>query len=67
MAANGLFRYVLGCVFPLFTVQMYRRLGIAVATSVFGAISVALLPIPWILFKKGRQIRARSGFDTIEA
>ena len=67
LAANGLFRYFLGCVFPLFTVQMFSRLGIGWAVSVFGFISVALLPIPWILFKMGRRIRARSSFDTIQA
>lgn len=67
LAANGLLRYTLGCVFPLFTVQMYDKLGIAWATSVFGFISLAMLPIPWVLFKMGKRIRARSGFDTIKA
>ena len=67
LAANGLLRYLMGAVFPLFTVQMYKRLGIAWATSLFGFLSLLMLPIPWILFKYGKQIRAKSNFDTIKA
>ena len=86
-AANGLLRYVLGAVFPLFTVQMYvylfspklihqlpvtpkltsfccryRAMGVAWATSLFGFVTVALLPIPWVLYKYGPIIRKRSAF-----
>ena len=51
MAANGLARYSMGAVFPLFTFQMYERLGIAWATSLLAFISVAMMPIPWVFFK----------------
>jgi MFS family permease len=61
-AANGLLRYVCGAVFPLFTVQMYQRLGIGWATSLLGFVTVGLLPIPWILFWYGERIRARSEY-----
>lgn len=61
-AANGLLRYTSGAAFPLFTTQMYRTLGIAWATSLLGFVSIALLPVPWILFKYGPQIRARSSY-----
>lgn len=61
-AANGMLRYVLGAVFPLFTVQMYKRLGIDWATSLLGFVTVALLPIPWVLFKYGKAIRQRSEY-----
>ena len=67
LAANGLARYIAGAAFPLFVVQMYRRLGIAWATSLFGFLSLLMLPIPWVLFKYGKQIRAKSNFDTIKA
>ena len=66
LAANGLLRYTLGGVFPLFTLQMYSNLGIGWATSLLGFITVALLPIPWVLFKYGPQIRARSIYPTIK-
>lgn len=66
MAANGFLRYVLGAVFPLFTLQMYRNLGINWATSLLGFIATALLPVPWVLFKYGHSIRARSRYDTLK-
>jgi len=66
MAANGLVRYVLGGVFPLFTLQMYHKLGIDWATSLLGFIAVALLPIPWVLFKFGKTLRTRSSYDTLK-
>ena len=62
LAANGSIRYLLGAVFPLFTIQMYEKLGIHWAGSVFGFLSLALLPIPWILFKFGPLLRKKSHF-----
>jgi hypothetical protein len=67
MAANGFLRYLFGAVFPLFTLQMYRGLGIAWATSLLAFVSVLLLPIPWVLFKYGHKIRSRSTYDTLKA
>ncbi|KAI9846206.1 MAG: hypothetical protein M1838_001367 [Thelocarpon superellum] len=67
LAANGLLRYLLGAVFPLFTLPMYSRLGIGWATSLLGFIALALLPIPWVLLRWGPQIRSKSGYDTIQA
>ena len=66
MAANGLLRYALGAVFPLFTVQMYRAMGIGWATSLFGFVTVGLCPIPWVLWKWGPKIRGRSSYDTFK-
>jgi hypothetical protein len=62
MAANGLARYSLGAAFPLFTFQMYERLGVAWATSLLGFVSVAMIPIPWLFFYYGEVIRGKSGF-----
>ncbi|OAP65326.1 hypothetical protein AYL99_01298 [Fonsecaea erecta] len=64
-AANGFLRYVIGAVFPLFTVQMYRGMGVAWATSLFGFVTVALLPIPWVLYKYGPRIRQRSTYTVV--
>jgi hypothetical protein len=66
LAANGLLRYALGAGFPLFTLQMYQRLGIDWATTLLGFITIALMPIPWVLFKFGHGIRARSQYDTLK-
>lgn len=60
LAANGSLRYILGAVFPLFTFQMYAKLGIHWAGSVFAFLSLALLPIPWLLFKFGHVLRKKS-------
>lgn len=64
MSANSLARYGLAGAFPLFTVQMYQNLGVGWATSLLGFIAVALLPVPWSLFKFGKAIRARSRYET---
>ncbi|KAH6874738.1 major facilitator superfamily domain-containing protein [Thelonectria olida] len=64
-SANGLVRYGFAGVFPLFTLQMYKKLGIDWASSLLGFIALALLPVPWVLFKYGSKIRARSQYETV--
>jgi hypothetical protein len=66
LAANGLLRYTLGSVFPLFTLQMYKSLDIWWATSLLAFVTVVLMPVPWVLFKYGKEIRARSSYDTLK-
>ncbi|KAL0635824.1 Polyamine transporter 4 [Maublancomyces gigas] len=65
IAALGLLRYLLAMAFPLFTPNMYDKLGIAWGTSVFGFISLALMPIPWVFQRFGPRIRALSKFDAV--
>lgn len=67
LAGNGLVRYIFGAAFPLFTNQMYKKLDIHWATSLIGFLSLCMMPIPWVLFKFGRQIRRKSAYDTIQA
>ncbi|RMZ89728.1 hypothetical protein DV736_g3041, partial [Chaetothyriales sp. CBS 134916] len=62
VAANGILRYIAGAVFPLFTVQMYRAMGVGWATSLLAFVTVALLPIPWVLAAYGPKIRGRSRY-----
>jgi hypothetical protein len=40
--------------------EVYERLGIGWATSLLGFLSLLMLPIPWILYKWGPDIRKRS-------
>lgn len=61
-SANSLARYCLAGAFPLFTLQMYEKLGINWASSLLGFISVALLPVPWLFFKFGETIRKHSKY-----
>ncbi|KAL7908311.1 MFS general substrate transporter [Trichoderma velutinum] len=63
-SANSLARYGFAGVFPLFTIQMYTTLGIDWASSLLGFIALALIPIPWVLFRFGPKIRAKSKFET---
>ncbi|KAJ5781259.1 hypothetical protein N7457_006419 [Penicillium paradoxum] len=66
MSANGLARYGLGAAFPLFTVQMYTKLGSEWASSLLGFIAIALLPVPWVFFKMGKRLRGMSKYETGE-
>lgn len=64
VAANGILRYGFGATFPLFTIQMYKAMGIHWAGSVFAFVGLTLMPVPWIFFWKGKLLRARSHYDT---
>jgi MFS family permease len=59
MSANSLARYGLGAAFPLFSVQMYERLGIRWASGLLGFVTVAMLPIPWLFYRYGKVIRGK--------
>lgn len=67
LAANNLARYVFASVFPLFTVQMYDKMGIDWASSFFGFVSLAMAPIPWIFYKYGPALRKGSRFNRLAA
>ena len=64
MAANGILRYTFGAVFPLFSRQMYRAMGVGWATSLLGFVTILLMPLPWILFRYGPKIRSKSPYAT---
>jgi ABC-type transport system involved in cytochrome bd biosynthesis fused ATPase/permease subunit len=66
-AANSFLRYVAGAAFPLFTVQMFEWLGTGWAASLLGFISFLLIPVPWVFYKYGQSLRARSNFETSKA
>ncbi|KAH8756263.1 major facilitator superfamily domain-containing protein [Diaporthe sp. PMI_573] len=66
LSANSLLRYAAGGAFPLFTVQMFSSMGIGWASSLLGFVSVALVPVPWVLYKYGHRIRAHSQYITIK-
>lgn len=67
LAANNLLRYIVASVFPLFTVQMYEKLGIDWASSLFGFIAIALMPVPWIFERIGPKLRAKSHYNRLIA
>ncbi|KAK9233892.1 hypothetical protein V1525DRAFT_111477 [Lipomyces kononenkoae] len=60
MGVNGSMRSVFGAVFPLFATQMFDRLRVAHATTILGAVSVALVPVPICFWYWGDRIGAWS-------
>lgn len=62
LAAKTFVRSIWGAVVPLFTIQMYHRLGYQWATSLMAFISLACCLIPYLFFFYGKRIRAHSRF-----
>ncbi|KAJ3478978.1 hypothetical protein NLG97_g8435 [Lecanicillium saksenae] len=56
-------RYVLSTAFPLFTLQMYKALGVGWGTSLLGFVALAMAPIPWCFWVYGEGIRKRSRYE----
>jgi multidrug resistance protein len=59
LAANAVLRSLFGAAFPLFTAQMYHRLGIHWASSVPAFLALACLPFPFLFYRYGEPIRLR--------
>ena len=62
-AANTMTRSAVGAAFPLFTTQMYEGMGVNWASSLIGGVALLLLPMPFLFYKYGPRIRARSQFS----
>jgi MFS transporter, DHA1 family, multidrug resistance protein len=61
--ASSLSRYTLSTAFPLFTLQMYKRLGVGWATSLLALAAAGMAPIPWIFYRWGPRLRSRSKYE----
>jgi len=62
IAANTFLRSIAGGVFPLFSIYMFKALGVNWAGTLLGFVALVLAPIPAIFWKYGDRIRARSKF-----
>ncbi|GBE81643.1 MFS general substrate transporter [Sparassis latifolia] len=60
LAAKTVIRSGSGAAMPLFITAMYHNLGNGWAASVWGFISLAMIPIPFLFYRYGKAIRARS-------
>ncbi|BFZ55044.1 hypothetical protein PYCC9005_002082 [Savitreella phatthalungensis] len=60
IAGQSFARNMLATAFPLFTKQMYIRLGVSWASSLAGFCGLALSAVPFVLFFYGDRIRRRS-------
>ncbi|OQO05106.1 hypothetical protein B0A48_08126 [Cryoendolithus antarcticus] len=57
LAANSVLRSLAGASFPLFTSQMYGRLGIHWASTIPAFLALACVPMPFLFYKYGAKIR----------
>ncbi|KAI5954262.1 NAG4 [Candida jiufengensis] len=62
LAAKTFVRSIWGACVPLFTIQMYHRLGYQWASSLMAFISLACCLIPYLFFFYGARIRAFSKY-----
>ncbi|KAF8909962.1 MFS polyamine transporter [Mucidula mucida] len=63
LAGQSLCRNLAAMAFPLFTTQMFEKLGFTWAGTLFACIATLMIPIPFILFFYGPSIRAHSTFS----
>ncbi|PQE24361.1 hypothetical protein CJF31_00002631 [Rutstroemia sp. NJR-2017a BVV2] len=59
LAANTVFRSVMGAVLPLAGQQMYQTLGLGWGNSLLAFIAVGLIPVPFVLLRWGEWVRVR--------
>jgi MFS family permease len=62
VAANTVLRSACAAASPLFTNYMFDSLGIGGAGSLIGGVALLLMPIPFVSYKYGAAIRARSKY-----
>jgi MFS family permease len=62
--AAMLSRYALSAAFPLFALQLYRKLGVGWATSFLAFCTLGMAPIPWLFWRCGEQLRRRTKYET---
>ena len=63
LAANSFARSSFAAIFPLFTYQMYNKLGFQWASSLLAFLTLAMAPFPYIFFIYGQRIREKSRFS----
>lgn len=62
LAGQSLFRNIMAAIFPLFAIQMYDALTYKWANTLMALLATIMAPVPFVLFRYGPQLRARSKF-----
>ncbi|KAE8246842.1 hypothetical protein A4X13_0g5605 [Tilletia indica] len=70
LAGNDMMRSFIGGAFPIFALAMFKNLQsngpaafpVSWGCSLLGGISILMIPLPFILYKYGKQIRSHSKF-----
>lgn len=60
IAANTVFRSILGAFLPLAGLRMYTALGLGWGNSLAGFLALAMVPIPFVFYRYGERIRKRA-------
>ncbi|KAH6605039.1 major facilitator superfamily [Trichoderma cornu-damae] len=60
LAGNTFMRSLFGAAFPLFGRQLFNGLHIQWASTLLGAVALALAPIPFVFYLYGAKLRERS-------
>lgn len=60
LSINTVVRSAFGAGFPLFAGQMFNKLGTPGASSLLGGLAIVFVPVPFLLMKYGKSIRAKS-------
>lgn len=62
MACNSALRSSFAAGFPLFSNQMYHRLGTVGASGLLAGLTVLMIPLPFVFYKIGARVRSTSKF-----
>lgn len=65
VSANTILRSILACGLATAARPMFEGLGVAVSSSILGAISCLALPIPLLLMKYNGMLRKRSKMASV--
>lgn len=57
-------RYTFSAAFSLFGPTMYKRMGVGWATSLLAFLALALAPVPFLFYKTGEKMRAKTKYET---
>lgn len=63
LSANTVIRSLAGAGFPLFASQMYNKLNPRWASTLLGCIALLLAPIPFLFYRYGAVLRAKSRYS----
>lgn len=55
-------RSIFGAIFPLFATYMFDALGVNWAGTLLGCVALLFVPVPFVFWRYGAKIRARSNF-----
>lgn len=65
LAGNTFLRSAFGAAFPLFARQMFVNMEIKWAGTLLGCFAAVLIPVPFLFYKFGARIRAKSKYAVV--